>query len=232
MEAPEVEVLFEDKYLLAVNKPAGLVIERTGHMKSSLETKAFFYLRAKEKYPQKVFIGLPHRLDRPVTGVVLFAKKRGVLKSLVELFRVREMKKTYYALLENTPPQPEGELMHWHRKNADLRKAELFTEEQPETNRARLLYKVLQQTPYGTFVEVQLITGKFHQIRAQMASMGCPIVGDAFYGAQKPYKENAIALHARRLQFVHPITNQAMSIEAPFPANEFWAALTNPVTGS
>lgn len=228
MATPEVEVLFEDKYLLAVNKPAGLVIERTGHMKSSLETKAFFYLREKEKYPQKVFIGLPHRLDRPVTGVVVFAKKRSVLKALVELFRIREMKKTYYALLENTPPQPEAELSQWHRKNEELRKAELFNEEQPNTNRARLIYKVLQQTPAGTFVEVQLITGKFHQIRAQMAGMGCPIVGDALYGAKTTYFENAIALHARRLQFVHPVTNETMCIEAPFPANQFWAALTTP----
>ncbi|MFN8287240.1 MAG: RluA family pseudouridine synthase [Chitinophagales bacterium] len=221
MENPPLRVLFEDKHLLAVNKPAGIVVE-DGFHKNTLELQALAYIKAKDQWPWKCFIGVPHRIDRPVTGVVLFSKKRNVLKLLVEQFKHRELKKIYYAIVEKRPAEAEAELVHWHRKNDELRKAELFDEEKEGTNRARLKYKVVGESPSGVLLEVQLITGKFHQIRAQLAKMGCPIVGDEKYGSTQAYKPTTIALHARRLEVRHPVTGEQLTITAPLPEDEVW----------
>lgn len=221
MHYTELKVLFEDKHLLAVNKPSGIVVE-DGHHKFTLETLALDYIKSKDQWPWKCFIGVPHRIDRPVTGAVLFAKKRSVLKLLVEQFKHRELKKIYYAIVEKRPALDEDELIHWHRKNDELRKAELFDTELEGTHRARLKYQVLAENDKGVLLEVQLITGKFHQIRAQLAKAGCPIVGDETYGGTKVYKPTTIALHARSLQLRHPVTGEQVCVEAPVPNDELW----------
>lgn len=222
MQPPQISVLYEDKQLLALNKPHGLVVEYEPHLKFTLESQALNYLRSNEKYPQKCFIGLPHRLDRPVSGVVLFAKKRLTLKLLVEKFSHREIEKTYLAIVEKAPAQPEAELTNWLVKDTLQRKAIIHPAQVHDAMQVKLQYKLVAQNPSGTLLQIRLITGKFHQIRAQLAYLGCPIVGDAHYGAVTTYKENAICLHARQLQLLHPITNEPLTITAPVPEDEIW----------
>lgn len=229
MHFSELDILFEGKYLLAINKPAGIVVEDTMH-KYTLQTVALDYLKSKDKWPWKCFVGVPHRLDRPVTGVVLFTKKRGALKVLVDMFRKREISKTYYAVVEGRPAQDDIELAHWHRKNDELRKAELFDEEKSGCNVARLRYKIIEEKDGKCLLEVKLITGKFHQIRAQLSRIGHPIVGDKLYGSTQEYTEFGIALHARRLALKHPVTGADMSITAPFPKNKLWREFKLPAT--
>lgn len=218
----EPQIIFEDKHLLVVNKPCGIVSEDDEYLRYSLESLALDYLKRKEKYPQKCFIGVPHRLDRPVSGTIIFAKKRSTLKNLVEQFRARTTKKNYLAIAENKPLQDEALLIHWHRKNSETRKAELLSEEKEGTMRAQLKYKLLAQRKNFCLLEVELITGKYHQIRAQLAKINCPVVGDALYGSKIPYEENAIALHAFKIEINHPFTNERITFTAPLPQNEFW----------
>lgn len=218
------QILFEDNYLLAVSKPHGLVTERDERIPETLESLALDYLKSKTKYPQKCFIGLPHRLDRPVSGVVLLAKKKSVLKMLGELFAQRAIEKTYVAITENRPPQQESELKHWLEKDQKQRKAIIHPKEMKNAAQAILHYKLLSEKQEGSLLEIKLLTGKFHQIRAQLAYINCPVVGDALYGSSKPYKEKAIALHARKLELAHPVTKEKLSLVAPLPDNALWNA--------
>ena len=225
----ELNILFEDKYLLAINKPHGMVTERDAHLLQTLESLALQYIQLKEKYPQKCFIGLPHRLDRPVSGAVLFAKKKSVLKMLTELFEKREIRKTYLALVEHRPKNTEAELVHWLVKDVANRKAFIHNHETTGSVKVILQYKLIAEGKPGTLLQIKLITGKYHQIRAQLSHIGCPIVGDAHYGSSKPYKEHAIALHARQLELIHPITNEPLEISAPLPDDELWNVFSDAV---
>lgn len=222
MNFTELKILYEDKQLIAVNKPHGIVTEHEPHLKYSVESLALQFIRAKEKYPQKCFIGVPHRLDRPVSGVVLFAKKKSVLKMLVETFSKRQLDKTYLAIVENRPPKDEDELVNWLVKDTILRKAILHPTQVRDSVRAVLRYKFIAQNELGSLLQVKLITGKFHQIRAQLSHIGCPIIGDAHYGSTKIYAENAVCLHARSLDLAHPLTNEALKIIAETPDDEIW----------
>ena len=222
MQPPELKIIYEDKQLLAVNKPQALVTEYEPHLNFTLESMAMNYIRSQEKYPQKCFIGLPHRLDRPVSGVVLFAKKKSVLKMLMEIFSKREIEKTYLAIVENNPPKTEDELVNWLVKDTKIRKAIIHNREVKDAMRVLLRYKLIAQNQTGSLLEIKLITGKYHQIRAQLAHMGCPIIGDAHYGSTKPYKENAICLHARELKLIHPVTHEPLVLMAQVPDDEFW----------
>lgn len=224
-EALPIHVLYEDRQLLAVNKPQGLVSEYEPHLKFSLESMALNYIRSQEKYPQKCFIGLPHRLDRPVSGVVLLAKKKSALKMLVDIFAKREIEKTYLAIVRNKPPQPEAELVNWLVKDTAQRKAFIYPTQVRDAMRVVLQYKQIGESAVGYLLQIKLITGKFHQIRAQLSHMGCPIVGDAHYGSTVAYKENAICLHARSLKLVHPFTGEPLDIGAPVPDDEKWNTL-------
>lgn len=224
MQQPiDLPVLYEDRQLLAVNKPHGLVAEYEPHLKYSLESLALRYVRSNDKYPHKCFIGLPHRLDRPVSGVVLLAKKKSILKLLVDTFAKREIEKIYLAIVENEPPMPDATLVNWLVKDTLQRKAIIHPTEVRDSMRVELKYKLIGSTTQGYLLQVKLITGKFHQIRAQLSYMGCPIVGDAHYGAKRSYKENAICLHAYRLKLQHPGTNEPLQITAPVPTDEIWA---------
>lgn len=222
MPPPELSVLFEDKYLLALNKPQGLVTEHEPSLKYTLQSLALEYIRSKEKYPQKCFIGVSHRLDRPVSGVVLLAKKKSVLKELVEIFYRREIEKTYLAVTEGRPPKAEGELINWLVKDPEKRKAIIHDREVRDSMRVILRYQFVSQNENGSLLRIKLITGKFHQIRAQLAHIGCPIIGDLHYGSTKTYKENAICLHAESLELVHPMTGEKMKPVAETPDDEIW----------
>jgi len=222
MNSSDLQILFEDKYLLAINKPHGLVTDKDARLPQTLESLTLEYIQSKEKYPQKCFIGLPHRLDRPVSGVVLFAKMKSVLKLLSELFAQRAIEKTYLAITEHRPSKQEDELKNWIEKDLKQRKALIHLREKTNSLQAILRYKLISNKPVGSLLEIKLLTGKFHQIRAQLANSGCPIIGDTLYGASTFYKENGIALQARELRFAHPITKEPLTIIAPSPEDELW----------
>jgi RluA family pseudouridine synthase len=204
-------ILFEDDFILIINKPAGLMVEpdRNGHPNLLNQVKR--YLKASLPTSTEVYAQHIHRLDRPVSGIVLFAKQRLVLKNLSEQFAERKVKKYYHALTEKAPAISEGTLAHWHRK--EKKKAVLYEHELPFAERASLSYSVTRLTENRFLWNIELHTGKYHQIRAQLAQIGCPILGDILYGSALPYPENSIALNAWKLSFRHPVTDEAMSIE-------------------
>lgn len=205
-------ILYEDEVILVIHKPAGLMVEpdRNGHPNLLQYVKQ--YLKASVSLPEEIYAQHIHRLDRPVSGVVLFAKQRSVLKNLSEQFAERKVKKFYQALTDHAPIAMHGTLEHWHRK--EKKKAALYDSAVPYTEKALLIYEVtlLAQSRYHW--DIELHTGKYHQIRAQLSSVGCPVIGDSLYGSLVPYHPSRIALHAQRLIFYHPITNQEMTITA------------------
>ena len=224
-----LQVLFEDNYLLAVNKPHALVVENESPLNTSLQSLALDYLRSKTKYPQKCFIGVPHRLDRPVSGIIILAKKKSVLKMLADIFSKREVEKVYLAITENRPATDEAELNNWLVKDKDNRKAIIYNLQVKNSLKVILQYKLIAQNKNGSLLQINLITGKFHQIRSQLAHLGCAIVGDKHYGATSSYKETSICLHAHTLSFVHPITNELLKITAPVPDDELWNSFSSTI---
>jgi len=204
-------ILFEDEYVVVVHKPCGLMVEpdRNGHLNLLHLVRA--YLRKSLPKEAEVYAQHIHRLDRPVSGIVLFAKQRAVLKNLSEQFAARTVKKYYQALTTQAPVQSSGVLEHWHRK--EKKKAVLSPEEFPYAEKALLRYSIVQQSADRFLWNIELHTGKFHQIRAQLSDAGCPIMGDALYNSTQPYKPDAIALHACKLIFQHPVTHREMVIE-------------------
>lgn len=203
-------ILYEDDVIIAIAKPAGLMVEpdRNGHPNLLQEVKKF--LKAKLPADQVLYAQHIHRLDRPVSGIVLFAKQRSVLKNLSEQFAERSVKKMYQALTVTAPEHRGGLLEHWHRK--EKKKAILYNQEIEYAEKAILRYEATELSPDKYLWNIELHTGKFHQIRAQLSSVGCPILGDSFYGSTRPYLPNAIALHACQLSFLHPVTNQQIDL--------------------
>ena len=204
-----LDILFEDEVILVVNKPNGLMVEpdRNGHLNLLNEVKK--HIKENQSADEEVYAQHIHRLDRPVSGIILFAKKKRVLKNLSEQFAERRVKKYYQALTENAPEIKNGLLEHWHRK--EKKKAVLYDTEIEYAEKAKLKYEVVEHGKLFLW-NIELHTGKYHQIRAQSSSLGCPIMGDALYCSTLSYQENAIALHACKLVFTHPITNQELSI--------------------
>ncbi|WP_333820451.1 RluA family pseudouridine synthase [Ohtaekwangia sp.] len=201
-------VLYEDDYILVLNKPAGLMVEpdRNGHPNLLYQVRK--YLKAKLTDTGEVYAQHIHRLDRPVSGVILFTKQRSVLKNLSEQFAQRNVKKYYQALTTHIPQQREGILQHWHRK--EKKKAAIADEEFPYAERISLSYSTEQLSENKVLWNIELHTGKYHQIRAQLAYVGFPIIGDALYGSTIPFKPDAIALHASKLIFRHPETDEVL----------------------
>jgi RluA family pseudouridine synthase len=210
LSAPTINIIYEDEILLVCNKPAGLMVEPDRNNFPNLLQQVKQYLKEKtgEKTPYAQHL---HRLDRPVSGVVLFAKQKEHLRNLSEQFAQRKVSKYYAALTSDAPDKNSGVLEHWHRK--EKKKAVLVPEGTEFAENVKLEYDV---KPQGTHFlwHIKLHTGKFHQIRAQLASLGCPIIGDSLYGSTEPYKPNAIALHAHKLVITHPVTVEEMAFVA------------------
>lgn len=209
-----MEVIYEDNHLIAVNKTCREIVQgdKTGDTPLSEILKAWL----KEKYakPGNVFVGVAHRLDRPVSGLVLFAKTSKALARLNEMFRTGDIKKTYWAIVKNSPPTEEGTLEHWLVRNEKQNKSYAYTEEKPNSKKAILHYKLLARSDNYYLLEVDLKTGRHHQIRCQLAKMGCPIKGDLKYGSERSNKDGGISLHARKAQFIHPVSKEPVEIVA------------------
>lgn len=204
-------ILYEDEHILVIDKPAGLMVEPDRNNNPSLLQHVKNYLAKSLPAGQPMYAQHIHRLDRPVRGIVLFTKKREVLKNLSEQFAERRVKKFYQALTERAPDKKLGQLEHWHRK--EKKKAVLYQHEIEYSEKAVLNYAVTPVSENKFLWDIELHTGKYHQIRAQLASLGCPVIGDETYGSNVPYHENAIALVASELIFHHPITNAELDIQ-------------------
>lgn len=215
-------VLYEDNHLLAINKSAGVLVQGDETGDVPLVELCKKYIKEKYSKPGEVFLGVVHRLDRPVSGVVVFARTSKALERMNELFRDRQTKKVYWALVKNKPKTESGTLVHWLVKNEKNNKVTAFAKENKEGQRSELNYRVLKHKADFYLLEVNPITGRPHQIRVQLASMGCVIVGDVKYGDDHPNPDKSICLHARHLTFVHPVKKEIISIEATLPKNEVW----------
>ncbi|MBR1683033.1 MAG: RNA pseudouridine synthase [Bacteroidaceae bacterium] len=216
-------VLYEDNHVIIVAKRAGEIVQgdKTGDTPLSETVKAYI----KEKYakPGDVFLGVVHRLDRPVSGVVLFARTSKALTRLNEMFRTQAVQKTYWALVQNEPPQPENTLTHYLVRNEKLNKSYAYDHERPAAKRAELDYRVIGHTERYTLLEIHLHTGRHHQIRCQLAAIGCPIRGDLKYGAPRSNPDGSISLHARSIRFEHPVSHKIIEVVAPLPEEGPWS---------
>ena len=214
-------ILFEDNHILIFNKAVGEIVQgdKTGDECLAETLKAFIAQR--DGKPGKVFLGIPHRLDRPVSGIVVFAKTSKALSRLSEMFRTGDVHKTYWALCCKAPGEPSGELEDWLIRNEKMNKSFIAKggRNTPGAKLARLRYRLLGDTERYSLVEVDLLTGRHHQIRCQLAGMGCPIKGDLKYGAPRSNPDGGISLHSREIKFVHPVRKDEMDVIAPPPTS-------------
>jgi 23S rRNA pseudouridine1911/1915/1917 synthase len=219
-----LQVLFEDNHIIIVNKRAGDIVQgdKTGDQPLSDVVKD--YIKDKYNKPGNVYLGVVHRLDRPTTGIVLFSKTSKALPRLNKLFAEKKAKKTYWALVKNAPLKLQDTLIHWLKKNPKNNKTTAFSNDTGDSKKAILHYKTLKQLDNYYLIEIELETGRHHQIRAQLASIGCPIKGDLKYGFDRSNKDASISLHARQLQFMHPVTKNEISIIADLPDDPIWNA--------
>jgi 23S rRNA pseudouridine1911/1915/1917 synthase len=219
-----LQLLYEDNHLIIVNKRAGDIVQgdKTGDQPLSEVVKDFI----KEKYnkPGNVYLGVVHRLDRPTTGIVMFAKTSKALPRLNKLFSEKEAKKTYWAVVKNAPPKPHDTLTHWLKKNPKNNKSTAYSKEIDGAKKAILHYKLLKALDTYFLLEIELETGRHHQIRSQLASIGCPIKGDLKYGFDRSNPDASIHLHARQLQFIHPVSKEHINITASLPNEAVWNA--------
>ena len=215
-------VLYEDNHIIIVNKESGEIVQgdKTGDIPLSETVKAYI----KEKYakPGAVFLGVVHRLDRPVSGLVVFARTSKALSRLNDMFRNGEVHKTYWAIVQQRPDHEEGTLENWLVRNEKQNKSYAYQREVPNSKKAILKYRMIGQSERYYLLEVNLLTGRHHQIRCQLAAMGCPIKGDLKYGAKRSNPDGSISLLAHRVEFIHPVSKQHIVVESPIPEDNLW----------
>lgn len=217
-----LQILFEDNHLIAINKEAGVLVQgdETGDEPLVEEVKA--YIKKKYDKPGEVFLGVVHRLDRPVSGVVVFARTSKSLSRMNALFRDRVTTKLYWAITDKKPPANSGTLVHWLQKDEKKNRSVAYSRETAGALRSELTYQLLRAEQGNYLIEVKPVTGRSHQIRVQLASMGCPILGDVKYGSSIESGDGSIALHARELHFVHPVRKAMQNFLAPLPPSSWW----------
>ena len=220
-----MEVVYEDNHIIIVNKRSGEIVQGDKTGDKPLAETVKDYIKVKYHKPGNVFLGVVHRLDRPVSGLVLFARTSKALTRLNDLFRTGDIHKTYWAIVKNTPTQPEGTLENWIVRNEKQNKSYAHDHEVPGAKRALLSYRIIGKTDRYTLLEIHLMTGRHHQIRCQLAHMGCPIRGDLKYGAPRSNPDGGISLMAKQIDFVHPVTKEQTTIKAPTPSDALWQAL-------
>ncbi len=223
-----MKVVYEDNHIIIVSKSSGEIVQgdKTGDEPLSETVKQYI----KEKYhkPGNVFLGVVHRLDRPVSGLVVFAKTSKALSRLNMMFRDGDVHKTYWAIVGNMPQEPEATLTHWIVRNEKQNKSYAYDKEVRNSKKAELKYKVIGHTERYTLLEVNLMTGRHHQIRCQLAKMGSPIKGDLKYGAPRSNPDGSICLLSRHVEFVHPVSKEKLSADAPLPDDNLWQAICPP----
>ncbi|MGY3795678.1 RluA family pseudouridine synthase [Aquimarina sp. 433] len=217
-----LQVLYEDNHIIVVNKRAGDIVQgdKTGDKPLSEVVKE--YIAVKYNKPGAVYLGVVHRLDRPTTGIVVFARTSKALPRLNKLFANKEAQKTYWAVVKNTPPKKDDTLVHWLKRNPKQNKSYAHKKEVPDSKKAILEYKILKELDHYCALEILLHTGRHHQIRTQLSSIGSVIKGDLKYGADRSNKDGSIHLHARKLTFVHPVKKEPLTIIAPPPSDVIW----------
>lgn len=217
-------ILYEDNHLVVVNKKNSDLVQgdKTGDLSLDFRVKA--YLKEKYKKPGDVFLGVVHRLDRPVSGVVVFARTSKALSRMNELFRSKEIEKKYWAVVESLPPEDHGLLTHYLVRNAGQNKSYAYKLEKHGAKKAMLEYRLAGSSEKYFFLEIKLLTGRHHQIRAQLSDIGCPIVGDLKYGAKRSVPGGGIFLHSREIRFIHPVQKVPLTIVAPPPETPLWKA--------
>ncbi|MBK0370133.1 RluA family pseudouridine synthase [Flavobacterium agrisoli] len=220
-----LQILHEDNHLIVVNKRVGDLVQgdKTGDKPLSDIVKE--YIKDKYNKPGDVFLGVIHRLDRPTSGIVVFARTSKALTRMNELFSNRETQKTYWAVVKNKPSKKEEELVHYLKRNEKNNTSKAYLKEVPDSKLARLDYKVIKELDHYSVLEINLHTGRHHQIRAQLTAIGCPIKGDLKYGFDRSNANGGIHLHARKLSFIHPVSKENITIIAPTPDDAIWNAV-------
>lgn len=220
-----MNVVYEDNHIIIVNKQSGEIVQgdKTGDTPLSDIVKQ--YIKEKYNKPGNVFLGVVHRLDRPVSGLVVFAKTSKALSRLNEMFRTGDVHKTYWAIVKKNDIAPEATLTDWLTRNERQNKSYAHNREVPGAKKAVLSYKVRSMSDKYMLLEVRLMTGRHHQIRCQLAHMGCPIKGDLKYGSPRSNPDGSISLMSRRVEFVHPVSKETIAAEAPVPDDRLWLAL-------
>lgn len=219
-----LQVLYEDNHLIVINKRPGDIVQgdKTGDMPLSEVVKQ--YIKEKYNKPGNVYLGVAHRLDRPTSGIVVFAKTSKALPRLNKLFAEKEAQKTYWAVVKNKPEKENDTLVHWLKRNTKQNKSYAHKNEVPDSKKAILDYKIIKKLDNYYLLEIDLKTGRHHQIRAQLTSIGCTIKGDLKYGFDRSNKDGSIHLHARKLSFIHPVKKEKIEIIAPPPNDSIWNA--------
>lgn len=218
------DIIYEDNHLLVVNKRAGDLVQPDPSGASALENEIKSFIKVREDKPGDVFLGVVHRIDRPVSGAVLFAKTSKSLVRLNEMVKNRQIRKIYWAITENLPAMPEGELVHHIVRHSKTNQSKALDRPTGDSKEARLKYKVLASSTKYHLLEIELLTGRHHQIRAQLTRIGCPIKGDLKYGAKRSNTDGGICLHSREVSFIHPVQREQITVVAPTPAGDtLWA---------
>lgn len=222
-----MEVLYEDNHIIIVYKEAGEIVQgdKTGDEPLSEIVKR--WIKDKYQKPGNVFLGIVHRLDRPVSGLVVFAKTSKALTRLNNMFRNGEVHKTYWAIVARPPFEKEATLTDWLVRNERQNKSYAYNHQVPTSKKSILHYKVINQSERYTLLEINLMTGRHHQIRCQLSNMDCPIKGDLKYGAQRSNSDGSISLLSHRIEFIHPVSKENICIESPLPNDNLWQAIGN-----
>lgn len=221
-----MKVVYEDNHLIIVYKEAGEIVQGDKSGDRPLSETVKEYVKEKYHKPGNVFLGVVHRLDRPVSGLVVFARTSKALSRLNLMFRNGEVHKTYWAIVKDSPSKPEGTLTNWLVRNERQNKSYAYDREVPGSKKAILDYRVIGHSDNYTLLGINLLTGRHHQIRCQLAHMGCPIKGDLKYGASRSNPDGSISLLSRHIEFVHPVSKETISVDSPLPDDPLWRVFT------
>jgi 23S rRNA pseudouridine1911/1915/1917 synthase len=224
------EILYEDNHIIAVYKRSSDLAQGDKTKDVSIDVELKKYIAKKYNKPGEVFLGVVHRLDRPVSGVMLYARTSKALERLNRMFRDKEVKKTYLAIVKERPPKDEDTISHFLKKNEPQNKSYVYDTEVKGSKEASLTYRLISRSERYYLLEIELHTGRHHQIRAQMARIGCPIKGDLKYGYPRSNDDGSISLLARKIEFMHPVKNEPITITAHFPDGDIWSHFMESLT--